>query len=293
MSKKPERRSGEELGLEAENSVYDFLYHDARRIGSFLAQFDPNGYLQTISTSRSLTETEASKYGVAGTGGIPVVASVNMVGEGQDSSANTENSSRTYDPLWTNAIAFFDYLHQKKLIGRDIASARIGQFVLCSGSVTVTDTALLQRLYKRPSLRRRAFSFVNPITGKPNSKDEVELSLDVIDEMAPQVQVYMRSDDRWIFCTLRTEGMIAASADIAVKYGVALSGVWHVLGIKDADTDNLESIQAETNALKLEHKDNLLFGENADLHSRIRLSLGRPIYCYGVTPLAIFRQIGS
>lgn len=53
MSKNDVTASQEEQGEAGPDSVFDFLYHDSRRIGSFLSQFDNNGLLTAINQGES------------------------------------------------------------------------------------------------------------------------------------------------------------------------------------------------------------------------------------------------
>lgn len=60
-------------GQPATASVYDFLYHDARRVGSFLAQFDENGLLQSLKRSIATAAIQASELTMGGDAGLAVI----------------------------------------------------------------------------------------------------------------------------------------------------------------------------------------------------------------------------
>lgn len=92
---------------------------------------------------------------MGGSASIPAIANINTTGEIQNTEATASNVSLTYDPLWANALAFLDYLEQKSLLSRDIATARIGQFVLTSGELHVSSTALSQKIYQHDAARER------------------------------------------------------------------------------------------------------------------------------------------
>lgn len=79
-----------------------------------------------------------------------------------------------------------------------------------------------------------------------------------------------------------------------MKYGVSIDGTWTVIGIKDANPQtDIEAIKKSVGELQALHKGNAFFGHNLELLIRMRFWMGRPAYCYGITPLAILRQIGS
>jgi phage gp16-like protein len=67
MSAKSEKTSTEGLDRPERDSVNDFLYNDARRIASFLSQFDKDGHLTALVRTQGITESTGSNYG--GTGG--------------------------------------------------------------------------------------------------------------------------------------------------------------------------------------------------------------------------------
>src|ERR1700682_1288268 len=54
------------------NSVYDFLYHDARRVGSFLAQFELQGVPQQSRASESFEKSSTTR--TASSAGIDVIS---------------------------------------------------------------------------------------------------------------------------------------------------------------------------------------------------------------------------
>ena len=97
------------------DSVYDFLYHDIRRVGSYLAQFDDAGHLQSVIESR--TARQGVRRGWKATLGIGDL--VPGLPGGPEASlergpleAGSETSERVYEPLWTNARTLLDYLDE-------------------------------------------------------------------------------------------------------------------------------------------------------------------------------------
>ena len=136
------------------SSVYDFMYHDPRRITSFLAQFTQYGHLQSLSRSQSTTEAATDKGVVTGRAGVPVVGSVGGSGETTASESVTDALTTTYDPLWANALALLDHLAQHGLIHRDIRRANIGQFVLAHGELDIVNLGTLRAAWDENPIRR-------------------------------------------------------------------------------------------------------------------------------------------
>ncbi|MHC2104097.1 hypothetical protein [Methylobacterium sp. CM6246] len=52
-------------------SVYDFLYQDVRRVGSFLAQFDEYGVRQSVKATESVGQTQTLKEPLSERSGCP------------------------------------------------------------------------------------------------------------------------------------------------------------------------------------------------------------------------------
>jgi len=59
-----------------------------------------------------------------------------------------------YDPFWTNALTFLDFLEVRELITRDISKARIGKIVELTGKLTVLDFSLMKSAWDVPSIKK-------------------------------------------------------------------------------------------------------------------------------------------
>jgi hypothetical protein len=158
MSKKEEKALGGEPDDQGTDSVYDFLYHDARRVGSFLAQFDYFGHLQQVTSSETASKGTKRGYSlkVAGSALVPGVpeGAEGSVTFGRDpSQIGSEAQERVYDPLWTNARALLDYLDERHLIQRDLTTARLGQFVIASGELSILNMEMLPKIWEIAGIR--------------------------------------------------------------------------------------------------------------------------------------------
>lgn len=300
MSKNAKKVSDAGQGDRKGDSVYDFLYCDSRRIGSFLAQFDASGHLQQVTQRESVSK--GNKRGMSlklgggasylGTGGTGEVAFERGPGE-----TGSEESELVFDPLWTNALTFLDYLDDRDIIAPDIVSAGIGRFVLFTGALMVLDTAFQQRLYQLPAVRKQTYPQwgINPQTGKKFTREEIDLEYDVLRELAPHVQAHVTNDlGHKVWGTLRPDNLVTPPNELMLKHGSVVDGEWAVLGIKDAEPiDDVQLAREEADRMKAPLDDLYKFtSQSIELNLRARFWLGRPHYCYGITPLAIFREIG-
>lgn len=130
MSQTESGASDTEQGGPESDSVYDFLYHDAQRVGSFLAQFDDAGLLQQVTQSEGAYRGSKRGWKAAAGGSIPTVGSVNISAERGPEKGGFETSERVYDPLWTNARTLLDFLDERGMLRRELGDARIRWKVL-------------------------------------------------------------------------------------------------------------------------------------------------------------------
>jgi hypothetical protein len=297
----PQRRS----------SVYDFLYQDARRIGSFLAQFQTYGVEQSIKTSESVRQGTSSKSGMTAVGGVPLVAQ----GHGSfDQTVTTDEhdaAERSYDPLWRNALTLLDYLDEADLINRDITNTRIGQFVIASGALTILNAAVMREVWISPGMRAAAIkAATNTAKEKweadPSSaelrgparkaagqlaietaKNTAEIALDNLKHYPHGINCVLDGNNFSLWSPLREEGITGAATDISLMHGAAVPGDWNLLGILDA----LPSPIPEQEVV-LPSPVPLHFAPNIrNFANTARRLLGRPPESYGMTALLLFRKV--
>lgn len=324
MSQNGERASGEVLGGPITDSVYDFLYHDARRVASFVAQIDPSGHL----TSLKQTETAESGSGMkssANVSGNVAVARGGAALEDQRTVAERESLERTYDPLWANALALLDMLDERGMLHNGLASARIGSFVKVSGSLAISDLTMWKGIWSLPALKQiltanavaeRQAMNQQAVAATPNRAERrrtqagkqrpeptgvLESQLDgalALAGMLPHtVQARLVTDEReLVWCSLREDGMVVSASDLTLKHGMTVSGRWTMVGVLDALPDLDKDGNATENAIQTLAEAPLLSASSFDgimtnLTPAIRGLLGRPLHAYGMTPLVIFRQV--
>lgn len=297
--RKSKPRSGEASDHPERDSVYDFLYHDAHRIGSFLGQFDQHGHLKGLQTSADTGRSRASKTVGGGTGSIPLIASGTASHEQAEAQHWDRGAQRTYDPLWANARAFLDYLAGADLIERDAAKAAIGQFVLISGQVFVLDTAILKSLtagqHFRQFVRNGAPAAAGPRQAKSAASNSSEFGMEILNSMPSTVQARVATntgDAYW--GSLAVEGLTTSPGDLMLKHGILLGGEWSMLGILDATPSETPSgLQAEMqNAITVAALGPIIGGLGV-MANTLRPMLGRPADAYGITPLLVFRDVAA
>lgn len=273
------------------NSVYDFLYYDSQRIGSFLGQFDPDGLLQSRKRVAGIGRSSQDKSNHAIKGGIPTVVGAegayeNQVGERYDKSAE-----HTYDPLWANALQFLEYLEDKNLISRKITESKLGQFVLYRGSLLINDMALLKAMAENSTLRRWLATGLDdtkpsgPRQTKGQPTSEAELVLSLIPILPPLIQATISSEETNIWSALNPNQLLLPTGDLMLKHGSTIAGEWSILGILDAFPDFMNTSNRSS--------DSDLNGAMGNFANLLRPIVGRPSGHYGITPLIIFREVST
>jgi hypothetical protein len=307
--------SAEQDGQDTD-SVYDFLYYDARRVGSFLAQFDSSGHLQQITQTESVTKGGKPGLSLKVAGAVPLPGTLESpeasVTFGRDpSQKGSETQGRVYDPLWTNARAMLDYLDERGLIHRDLTRARLGQFVIASGKLSVLDTGWLPKLMKVQNVgdvavgqsvenAKKLFQ-ASPEYAKLNSgqRSQVEKTLtrtvsanartamEILPMFPATPQCTIKGDNLSVWTTLSPEGMVGTVSDLSLKHGTEIAGEWHLLGILDALPNPITPQIQIVNTGVPEH-----FGKAIKNFSNLaRTLVGRAPEEYGVTALLLFRDV--
>lgn len=301
MSSSPVPKSSDEPPQNA-SSVFDFLYNDSERVASFLGQFDPSGHLTGFKKLLNAGEATTSSSDISGTGNVGVLKG-GMKATNSTLEDHRRGSESTFDPLWSNALAFLDHLEANKLIEREIWNARIGQFVLLKGYLTVLDVSMLKAAWKLPSVQAAIKSGTEPTSQsqgnrqqrrangghkQPSPPNETDLALELIGIMPHLVQARLLGERFYAWGSLKEEGLVTSAGDLLLKHGMRIGGEWAMLGILDAfpDVGIKDAPESDPSmgvaSLMLSH-----------LGPAARLILGRPDIAHGVTPLLIFREVNA
>lgn len=180
MSNEP-TTSSTEGSSPAVRTVFDFLYYDRQRVGSFLSQFYPEAGLRSgVKSSESTQRTEGSKGTATGEGRLALLR-LGASGERTHGSTAQRSFEDQFDPLWANAIEFIDLLETYGLLHREIAQAGLGQIVQVAGTLDLSDTALTYRMLRNKDIQR--------IFGRgPKTEGEREKQMQAVVDLKEQVQ---------------------------------------------------------------------------------------------------------
>jgi hypothetical protein len=286
-------------------SVLDFLYHDSRRIGSFLAQFEGDGHLQQLTRTKDGKKGKNETSFLEAKGNIGV-ASGKINSETETSIETNEGYSRVFDPLWANARAFMDHLSEHNMLHRDLSETTIGQFVLVTGYLSIQDLGMFKNAWALPGVQRQikagaSGSMAPQMSAREKAaareqENNTTAFLEMIQIMPHAVHAQLitseEKNNKMIWCTLNQEYLISPPSDITLAYGGDMAGEWTIMGVLSAypEYTNLEldrKIEAESFGIT----DSLVGQISKVLIPIVRLALGRPSAAYAITPLLIFREV--
>ena len=289
------------------DSVFDFLYQDARRVGSCLAQLNPGGLVQSVK-QQNLTEETGGVDASVSAGANAIVARAGTGLSTRYGNTNRDSIERTFDPFWTNAVDLLNLLESRQLLHRDITSAGIGKFVLVTGRLGIIDFSQLKLVWDIPELRalceKSIADGLGPsdaaLTFFPKHKNNKEqaakafakLIVTVFQSLPETIQGRLSDgNDRLFYFTLNDAGLVSSPTELLLKHGLAIGGEWSIMGILDAlpgprsfeEPGVVASLGLEGNPLTI-----LLGGMQGILQQA-----GKPDEAYGLSPLLIFRSAGD
>ncbi|TXN44629.1 hypothetical protein [Methylobacterium sp. WL7] len=283
------------------NSVYDFIYQDVRRIGSFLAQFEEHGVRQLIKATEAVSKTESTRSTASGTISVPLVGGGGGSVDLSAASENRDAAEYTFDPLWTNARRLLDYLTQHELLNKEIWETRLGSFVQLEGALAIIDPNLAKPIIKVKSIKETMRkSIVAGLSGTPGERNKMfDAFVDLIDVMQSSVQAHLSGSNFTAWSALSETALSITSSDLALKHGSFIPGRWTLVGILDAFPDpkaepTPENPEPQTmDDVVAEFAGTMIGTMTAQITSVSRELVGRPRNFFGVTPLVIFREVSA
>ncbi|MDT0577183.1 hypothetical protein RM533_13565, partial [Croceicoccus sp. F390] len=246
-----------EQGEAAPDSVFDFLYHDSRRVGSFLSQLDQNGLLKEIKQSEHAVKGTSRGFSFQVGGNLPLAGGGNLGLEMTPKEGGGQALERVYDPFWANARELLDALDGNGLISRDITSTHLGGIVLMSGSLNLIDLGMLKAMWELPTVKRKMLEGASedePEQGNRQERrlrgrqgrnapkainEDAQLMLEILPILPHSINIIMGGSGSSSWASLDANHMVGSSSDLLLKHGNAIPGKWHMLGILDAKPDSV------------------------------------------------------
>ena len=304
MSKNGEGASNAARALTSPNTVLDFLYYDARRVGSYLAQFDPAGHLQGFKEQEQHGSVGGFKSLMAADLAVPAIAKAAGSHETTGQKSEGGQAERQYDPFWVNALSFLDYIEDRQLCHDDLERCPLGHFVRMTGSLSIVDVGFIKRVVSRPPVKQ-AIMAGSYTTSKREAEDaglefnelawkmEIEVAMEMVDELPSTITASIIGDQK-AWASLKAEGMATDPGDILLQHGDRLPGEWEAIGILSAVANEGDPPRYQT------YDEGEAMGSALGIRALIPLiapmarnQVGRPHDAYGFTPLLIYRTVHS
>lgn len=293
----------------SENSIYDFIYLDLPKIRSYMAQMRGGVNVEyTKSSGTDINNNNLFSVTAKGEGGVevPFLASGNGGIEGTGEWANGTNSSNSRsttqnleDILPRDMI---NALIDESLVHKSLAGNYLGKLVLIKGKILFLDYKQLCSV-ATPTLEFYLKFIASDEERKQQkqdkSMDRVKELMKVIEGYPIQLQAYLQTtspigSDNHVWMSLEQSNLNNNHFDTAFKYNICSEEDFYVLGVFDAQPDDQVDSQM---AGKIDGFSKKLRSFNdvndflLSILSMYREIAGRPKDCYGVTPVAIFRQL--
>lgn len=304
-----------EGGGSSDRFVLDFLYNDSRRIGAFLSQFEP-GHLQRFTQTKKADQGQRKESEKSGKGSVPGFLEGRLAQTEETTSATGQGFERVFDPLWVNARAFLDHLSENDLIQSDLEQATIGQFVLVTGSLIISDLQMMRPLWDLPVVKefikhsaetddddetqglnrqqkRAEQAKHRHAKGQSQPPSEADLALAIFPHLPHSGQVHIVTDEFAVWGPAAEGAMVSLMGDLVLQHGPKIAGEWSLLGILDARPFEIEEQMTPMEMVRTGMTMENVSRVPLQLAPYIRQALGRPLLSYGVTPLLIYREVAK
>ncbi|MEM1286600.1 MAG: hypothetical protein AAGH43_14545 [Pseudomonadota bacterium] len=269
----------------------DLLYCDLSRIELFNAQSNSHGNRKTLTRARSTQRQSGTDTSGKLAGGVPGVVSADTAATAISRNQLEDSLGESFDPSLADAIAFIAQ-HIDLPEPSPTSAPGIGTLIKVSGALSVTDLGLVKELLAgkivSKAVRQGAKQGIKA-SGKSGQSgfDETGFIFETLASFPHSVKAELTTGTSIFWCTLRDENLITPAHEILLKHGMQIPGRWEVLAILDAYPNDI--LPPEANEL-----DVLINGLGAMIQpfiGPIRTLLGRPEHAYGITPIAIYREI--
>ena len=280
-----------EHGQGNQDSVFDFVYIDTKRIALYLTQLSEFGHLTSLV--RSVQEGDQSKLSV----GPRVLRS--EVDESQQTSLQ-----KHYDTQWVAPLSLLEELQHRDMIKHIFEDVQLGDIFILPGELSLIDVGMFARVWdvvaahQEPAStprgnrhQRRAAARLEPPPAAVQGQQS-QLGLRTMGALDQPLFVNFHSKGRHFWSLGESACVVGQGAAMVLKHGLASPGRWHLLAILDALPDK-PAWGADWLARICGGNANSFGTHLIDVLSEFGKILERPEGAYGVTPLAIFREVGA
>lgn len=274
-----------EQELPAIESLYDFFYLDSRKISSFYSQLTGEGALELYTKTHSNEDGQKLQGSIA----LPTVISGSVE---SNQNANT-SGQKQYNAIHTMPREMIDKLDEQGFINRELTEDNFGKLVLLKGRLGVIDVNMLG------SIVDPALNFYIKEMRSSNKKNERDQAKE-ISSMKKDIITFLQNipfaiqsrfivgegeSAKEVWMTLNRDEVSTSAHDANFKHGEFTAGEWYLLGVLDAlPNDDYSFTGASESDIQSMMR---------EFVNQLKTLGGRSQSSYGVTPIAIFRNIKS
>jgi hypothetical protein len=301
-----------EQSQESQSSVFDFVYLDIKRIALYFSQLNKYGNLTGLVRSVQHSDEDKSSFR-AQIGPRSVRAEL----RGEASEGQQTGIQRHYDTQWKQPVEFLKELQDRDMVKRTFEEVEVGDIFILPGNLSLIDIGMFTKVWEvvanQAKAQARAAAGTRPSIGQDRRKQRGQAGSGTLGTAGTSAAGQVEPLNEWVlrmfgalnqpvFLNFQSKGrrfwamadpsaMIADGAGLVYKHGTTIPGTWHLLAILDAlDSDPGTGEPWLKRAGGVEP--NEIGVSFLNIMSEFRTMMGRPIGAYGVTPLAIFREIG-
>ena len=262
------------------NSILDFLYYDATRVGSILAQLKDEGVLTSVSETDQREHTSTSGM----QGGLSTLISLGA--QRATSGVDGHAFARTFDPYWLLPRLLLQELTERELLRRSIRTAKIGQIVEIRGDVEIVDPTSLG------SAVDEIFASAGDMATEAEERFGATMVAQFVKMFPRATMGRVKSGNTEAWLNVAAGALVMSIDQIMLCHGKNMQGEWTVVGIVDALPDPRggpigPAPISDEKGDAAQHLIDFVQEINAAVHP----FAGRKPRQFGVTPLLIYRQV--
>jgi hypothetical protein len=285
-----------------------------KRISLYYSQLSKEGNLTGLI--RTVQESDESAIGFRGSVG-PRSARAEIRGDAKEGQQTT--LQKQYNTQWKEPIELLKELQHLDMVKRTFEEVRIGDIFILPGKLSLLDVGMFAKVWEvvanqaKAQARAAANPKPPPIGQTKRRRDQHSNNQATVVQASPSVPAVdpsaewglrlfgalsqpaflnFNSKGRMFWAIADGSSIIGDGASLVYKHGLTIPGTWHMLAILDAMAEDVgvgEEWLTRAAGLPL----NAAGIGILTVMLEFRNILGRPVGSYGVTPLAIFREIGA
>lgn len=254
-------------------AIFDFLYVDRARVSALYAQLFPQGVLTAVKTNSQQSFSEDFHAG----SDIKIFKA-----ESRSVDGGAESIEHQFDASWAIPLEVLAALEGRGLVSTSLAEAGLGRVLLADAHMRIIDYSDTGNLWV-PAMKLAALNETQP---ENRMTPETAAALaEAMKAMPRAIHAHFLTREGYLWSSLQPTSLTIPQADLSLKYGGTIPGLWKVLYILDSWPDdgappNVEGWSAG----------DVIDGVLSSMHA-LRVMAGRPASWAGITPLMIFRDM--